>query len=240
MTEENALNKVRKLLALAGNNPNQQESEAAMMMAQKLMCKHGLEMRDVEDKDRDRPGAVELSHEGMGKTASWWEGRIAMVVAENFKCGVYRRSSGHSSSGRVRRKITFVGFPEDAEIAVQVYDLAVRTCKYEADKYVSEAKEATILVAQLRNETCEWDRARSKRTRNDYINGWIEGIRQAFKKNVTDNALIVVKPDAVIQRMKNLGLVKSRTTGGRGRGDGAARAAGKRDGSQFTSREKLH
>lgn len=240
MTAEIVLNKVRKLLALAGNNPNQQESEAAMMKAQQLLLSHGLEMRDAQFEEGRPEEAEERSTSNLNTQLTWWEGRIGVVVAKNFRCGCFRQSFFHPESKSYQRRMCFVGLPEDAEIAAQVYNLACRTAKYEVVKYLKEAKKATELVAMLRGEESDWSRSKSLRTRNDYLLGWIEGLKVAFAKNVTENALILVKPDAVIQYVKALRLKYRRASSIARRGDASAHAAGKRAGSQFNSREKLH
>ena len=48
---ELVLTKVRKLLALAGNNPNQAEAFAAMAKAQALMAEHAIALGDVETQE---------------------------------------------------------------------------------------------------------------------------------------------------------------------------------------------
>ena len=46
--EERILDKIKKLQALAGNNPNEAEAQAAAAKVQALLFAHNLEMRDVE------------------------------------------------------------------------------------------------------------------------------------------------------------------------------------------------
>ena len=40
MTEKNIISKIEKLLALAGNNPYEDEAQAAMLKAQQLMAEN--------------------------------------------------------------------------------------------------------------------------------------------------------------------------------------------------------
>lgn len=76
--------KIRKLLALAGNNPNENERFQAMEMAQKLLAEHDLNMSDVD--------RVEFNHAN-GKHASSirsekWMTYTALAAAYLYGCKV--------------------------------------------------------------------------------------------------------------------------------------------------------
>ena len=45
---EKIIERIKKLLALSGNNSNEYEREVAMQAAQELLEKHNLEMTDIE------------------------------------------------------------------------------------------------------------------------------------------------------------------------------------------------
>jgi len=49
--EEKILDKIRKLFALAENNPNENESESAMRQAKKMLDRHNLSMYQLIEKD---------------------------------------------------------------------------------------------------------------------------------------------------------------------------------------------
>ena len=51
MTKEQVIEKIKKLLALANDNCNDNEAQAALLMAQKLMAKHNVhvEVSDMEE-----------------------------------------------------------------------------------------------------------------------------------------------------------------------------------------------
>lgn len=46
--EEKIIEKIRKCLALANNNPSEEEAKAAALMAQKLLAKYNISLVDVE------------------------------------------------------------------------------------------------------------------------------------------------------------------------------------------------
>lgn len=45
--EDKIIKKIEKLFALAGNNPNEKEAEAALLKAQKLMAEYGIEQSQL-------------------------------------------------------------------------------------------------------------------------------------------------------------------------------------------------
>ena len=47
--KEKIIEKIKKALALANNNKNPNEAQAAMLMAQKMMAKYHIEMQEVEE-----------------------------------------------------------------------------------------------------------------------------------------------------------------------------------------------
>jgi len=226
MTEkmQSVLEKVKKLIALAGNNPNQEEAESAMMRAQQLLAKHGLSMAQAEASAGVKQEATEKQGTVHSKAATWWQKLIADVIARNFRCRIYLNMfrGGHTY-------LIFVGLPVDVEVASDIYDLAVGTAKREADKYLRLAKDKALV----------WNRSISVATRNDYIRGWVGGLRESFRENVESNALVVVVPEEVndhMQQKKLRQVPNSRTTTA---GSEEARRSGRTDGSRFNRREKI-
>lgn len=47
--KEKIIEKIKKALALANNNKNPNEAQAAMLMAQKMMAKYHIEMQELEE-----------------------------------------------------------------------------------------------------------------------------------------------------------------------------------------------
>lgn len=57
--DESVLKKIRNLLALAGNNPNENEAHAAACKAQELLAKYHLSMSDIkEEKSEAKDGDI--------------------------------------------------------------------------------------------------------------------------------------------------------------------------------------
>ncbi len=66
--------KIQKLLALAGNNPNENEAAAAMEAASRLMALHNLSLTDVETTDSEE--RVEEKFAEKGGTKAGWARRV--------------------------------------------------------------------------------------------------------------------------------------------------------------------
>ena len=138
--KESAMRRVKKLLALAGNNPNEQEAKAAMLKAQQLMAEQGLSMTDVD-------GGVTannvINNGTKMENTTWWVPQLASVIGENFRCYVYLES------GRRKHRIMFLGKEEDTVIALTVLEYAKKSVEYHAKKYLEKHKKEAALKVGL-------------------------------------------------------------------------------------------
>lgn len=112
-TLEKMLEKVKKLLSLAGNNPSEEEAIAASLKAQELIAKYNLDLSDL-DKEK-----LEISQEEYttGVDKSWKYG-LAQAVADNFRVMNYWVG---------KRKVVFYGYKQDAMVAVSVFEYLFKT-----------------------------------------------------------------------------------------------------------------
>ena len=114
MTRDQALQKIKKCLALAASS-NPHEAAAAMRQAQKLMQEHGLDEADVNLAD-----VAEVVMDGRNVPMVRWETGLAKIVADAFGClthtGVRLSLNGGATHRRVRA-FTFIGVGASAEIA---------------------------------------------------------------------------------------------------------------------------
>lgn len=102
------IDKIRKLLALASNNPNEEEAAAAMAKARSLMLAHGIEESAL--KEQIRP-SVEYS--------------------ERYKCEGWQRETAKTAAQVVGvctlwypsvKKVGFLGRPEALVAAILIWD----------------------------------------------------------------------------------------------------------------------
>jgi Protein of unknown function (DUF2786) len=217
---ESVIKKIQKALALANDNKkNPEESETAMLMAQKLMAKYQLSMNDVEVAD-DSKQAIE--GDGTDYTRlQWWMKIVANIIADNFKCYCYLRTSNKKS------KIIFLGLEHDVEICKMVYKFALSSIKYQADNYI-------------RRSGVNGDRAYTVAVKNDYIAGYIQGLKDKFKEQVNKEewGLVLVKDALVEQKFNELKLRSGRASQRSSKGDAEAQMQGYNDGKNFSHKKK--
>jgi hypothetical protein len=85
------LERIKKLLRLAGNNPSQHEAELAAAKAQELMDRYKIESAEVESHGEAKAGeSVEgyMAHDPIDSTGrfSSWRQRLIMVIANCNAC----------------------------------------------------------------------------------------------------------------------------------------------------------
>ena len=97
------IDKIRKLLALANNNTNEEEAASAMSKARELMLKHGIEDKDLIEKSKS---GVEYST--ITKCQAW---EIKTAFAAATLAGVQPLTYPKASSAG------FLGRPENNELA---------------------------------------------------------------------------------------------------------------------------
>lgn len=102
--------KVRNLLELAADAPDDAEGQTAFLLAQKLMVKHKIEEGDITAKASDIV-EVEVVRKGI---LYWWDRKLSATIANNFACVSVSDS----------KAIYFYGYKEDAELARDVYHMA--------------------------------------------------------------------------------------------------------------------
>lgn len=219
MEKENIISKVQKLLALSGSS-NDHEAQSSLMMAQRLLAKYNLSMEDVDCRvEKEREVTSQYAFEVSAYNE--WVRRFASVVAKNFRC--------EYAIAKYSRKmnIVFMGYEEDATIAVQVFEYA---CKF--------AMRCGSNLAQTYNDKG----LSSKGIKQDYINGFIDGVREGWKKQVIESkecALMVLVPAVVNDYVKNKCTSTSFNCGKQqGRGDQAAIAKGYQSGKDFATMDK--
>lgn len=105
MRDPDIVRKIRKLMALAGNNPSKDEAIAAAAKAQKLMAENGID--HIDEDDFDTIDFIEVK-----TTRKEWRKTLAHIIAVNFRC-----QSAFSESG-----VVFFGYPQDRQICEEVFN----------------------------------------------------------------------------------------------------------------------
>ncbi|WP_231702770.1 DUF2786 domain-containing protein [Desulfocucumis palustris] len=215
VVDEKIIDKIRKVLALTGS-VFQEEAQAAMLKAQKLLALHGLSMSEIDCKDQVQEKVVADSCVYEKNRVSWYEKRLGSIIGENFRCFSYN----HVGQG-----IRFVGLREDVEIAAEVFLYAHRTMLYFAEEFV---KNYRLRVSRI------------KGLKNDYFVGFISGLEDKFKEQVASNnyALVLVKDSLVVKAFNDLDLYDLKTRFVTS-DSVVAKETGYRDGRSFDEKRKM-
>ena len=190
MAEDTVLRKIQKLFALAGNNPNQAEAEAAMLKAQEMLVANGLTQKHIEDytSTNVKEDVVnEVFAEKKQKSLKQWQLMLATVIATNFRCKIliwrgYRNS-----------QLKIYGLNEDAEICKSTMEFSFVAFETMWTKFHKE------LVA---SGEAGFSRMSTSAMKNDYIRGFVKGLETKFAEQVQSKELMIVIPDAVIKTHK--------------------------------------
>lgn len=205
---EKIIHKIQCLLELAGNNPSEKEAQAAMLKAQELMVKHGIEASQVEKKEEKKAETVFIA----GNQNTAWAIRLANVITSNFRCSVLR-ISGYG--------FYFIGLKDDVAIARGVYLFA-----------------SQVLEKNMKKLRCQYRKAGKPTDgiSQDYALGFIIGLQDKYRQQVKQNdwGLVLVKDELVVRETERLKdpnkkgyQAKSKTR----RGDAGVYAQGYHDGN---------
>jgi hypothetical protein len=114
MMNESLIQKLKKLLALAGNNPSQQEAEAALSKAQSLAIENGIDLALIGSNEQE--DSVVRDDMEFGKRLPVVNVYITNVLTKFFNVRII--STGSRYGGR---KLIFVGKQSDINTAKYVY-----------------------------------------------------------------------------------------------------------------------
>lgn len=161
MNKEQLMNKVNKLLALAGNNPSQQEANAAYTKAQKLIAEYNLNMNEFEDKDEEivMMPATHSNNEG-------YRTYLSIIIGKNFRCRPMM-------CGNI---VNFVGYKTDVEVCIQVFNHA----------YKVSHNAGLRLERQYRKQGLS-----TKGVANSYWRGFMDGIKEVLDEQCRALMIIV-------------------------------------------------
>jgi hypothetical protein len=125
-----------KLLALAGNNPNEHEAAAAAAKAQAMMIEYQLTTGDIESLKVDKrtgAGIVEQERTTLRKRGKpgGWKYDLFVACGQTSDCLVYASSgSGWSdSTGR------YIGRKDDVEMATYIFEFLAREIERLQDEF---------------------------------------------------------------------------------------------------------
>ncbi|MBG9988195.1 DUF2786 domain-containing protein [Aerococcaceae bacterium DSM 111176] len=185
------LTKIKNLLTLAEDGNNDEESQTALLMAQKLMLKYKISQDELSDTGVQKIIIKSLS---VYKRLYWWEKVLVQIIADNFRVLFYIQSNRLPHQNSVRRKLVLMGYPEDVELAYEVFHLAAEAMKFYSTKYIEDTTDSNESPATLRKS---------------YYRGFLDGLDEKYKKQreemIAENekyAMIIQTPSDVKEKFE--------------------------------------
>jgi len=227
----NIKDKIRKLLNLAANNPNEAEAAAAAEKASRLMLENGILEADICS-DEDSQKVVDLRKVYATKMNNW-HGALASGIATMNLCDTYFNSQYVDKSKSAYRAklvketgINFLGTEGRVEVSHQMLDYLIQAIERLVTKDLRYAKKWDAPVNPDRSYWTQWKNsyryAAARRLRNRMIE--IHKLRQSQGIETSDgqhiNALTVQTADeqarAAIElyKQQNLKLRQGRRMSG--------------------------
>lgn len=173
---QHMVEKIKKMLALAENNPSQEEALSAALQAHKLMAKYNIHEDEVrlEEIKEDEIDSIfsALKH---NSSLHKWRKNLAVIIAKAFRCKAYCCG----------KDMVFRGFVDDAKLALEVY-LALYTI---GDRLGSKAYNEALTKE-----------GSGQGIYNSFVTGFLKGVEDAFNEQCT--ALLVITPKVVEEEWK--------------------------------------
>lgn len=211
---EKIIEKIKNLLDLANNNPNENEALAAALKAQELMAKYNIELEQLDHKEETREIVKEIYRQSGKHEMKKWKIGLAAIIAENFRCKVYFMNT---------QDVVFYGYKEDAKIALQVFTYLYEVGNKFAVRYYNK---------------CKKEGRETRGVMNTYLVGFRDGVKDVLGKQCT--ALMIVTPKEVNESFDEMTKNwKTTTTRLRMSRDAAAYSDGKSDGRDMASARSI-
>ncbi len=237
MNANKAIDKIRKLLALAQDKSNENEAEAALLAARKLMAQHKLTENDLEEEKPHKLRSIAYEEQTFSGLKNAWMISLAKVIAEFHCCCACMRST----RGRTTRNVLFTGIDDDPEIVLALFTYAVQHIQ----KTVAEYRKRVLW--NITDQRIKNDAARS--FEQSYAEGFREGLKAKYEQQNREaaneeqdgeqvsTALVLVQPKEVTDWEK--GLRKVRFSVRQSDENASARAQGFSDGLHFNPTKQV-
>lgn len=189
MTDMNKIaDKIQKLLNLAGNNPNEEEAQAALLKAQKLMAQYNVDLESLGDGKKELKCSLELTK----VKANPRDNQVHIIIANAFACKPIISCGRH---------LMFFGREDNAK--------AAKSCM----EFIHKTMERGIRRI-CREYGLESSERGASAIYNGYAKGFIEGLRDTVGAQTV--ALAVVVPEdvkeAFAKKFPNVSQYKSKST----------------------------
>lgn len=192
------IKKVKGLLAIAKDEKNDEESQSAFILAQKLMIQYEISKHEVEDYELSSE-IDQINEESVTiyKRLYWWERTLANIIAKNFRVKNFLNSKYMGKQRK--RRIVFYGFGRDLELAKEMYILAYDVILYHSKRFIDDYYNS------------HWEsrsRYMTESIKSSYIRGFLSGLSVRFEEQISVSRksfeVLVLIPEEVEKSYKKM------------------------------------
>lgn len=199
MRNEKIIRKIKGLLAIAQDERNDEESQSAFLLAQKLMIQYGIQSSDVDNqRDWQQMTAIQETAVTVYKRLFWWERHLAQVISKNFRVKYFLNSK--MVGRQQKRQIVFYGLVDDLSLAKEIYLLAYEALIFHSQSFVDHYYRKKKSQGRKRSLT--------ESLKTSYIRGFLSGLDERFNEQVAalreQYELLVLIPKVVEQAYEEL------------------------------------
>ncbi|MEG0292748.1 DUF2786 domain-containing protein [Enterococcus sp.] len=192
MDNQKIIRKIRGLLAIAQDEKNDEESQSAFMLAQKLMLQYGLDASELTGQSRpDERAAIQEEPVTVYKRLYWWERYLAQIISQNFRVKYFMNTK--TIGKQAKRQIVFYGLVKDLELAKEMYLLAYEVLLFHSRTFVNQYYQTHAKQARNRYVT--------ESLKTSYLRGFLSGLDERFTEQVAQlresYELLVLIPEVV-------------------------------------------
>jgi len=148
VNRDKLIDKIRKLLALAGSNSNEHEAASAAERAQALLAEYNLSMTDVDGKSTNADDKTTEDRELLNESFPW-KRNVGSAVGKMFFCGYFFiQKKVVDAKGKVKRmdQHVFLGAAHNITVTKQMFiylvDTVERLARESALKVPAKDREA--------------------------------------------------------------------------------------------------
>ena len=223
---EKVLKRIKKMLALADNNPSASEAAVAASMASKLMAKFNIEHSDVLLADLGEDSIIEHPTDvSWARSAPKWVVKIIVATAQLHDCEARYNYSSKAGVQQTHVGVSFLGEKGDVIVAAWVFAYLLDELKRLGNVYSKSIGGATPPQRNCFRNACALEI-------NFTLRRMLREKEEALASHSTGKELVVCKRDLVKQKF-NVKYGKSKTTKF---SDMAAAAAGAEAGRKVSIR----
>lgn len=220
---------IQKLLVKAGDSgATLAEKDEAYLLAQRLMLKHNIEEDELYEKTHEQKRLEEIYHKPATDyiKPNFWHRGLARIISTNFKCIHYLDGwhGDYMSKDANKSRLMMFGVREDVEIAVQVYEDAFKAIEVFSKEYIEGRKDIP--------------KNRKTPIKNDFISGYLEGLKSKFEDQVAKYQLVLAVSALVTKEYDDMGFSTARAATRLTAHDQHAKAQGYVKGRNFTGANK--